>query len=854
MSILDLKVRIGGNTKDFDSAMKKMQSSFGKSVRKMKRTGQSLTRNLTVPIVGLGAVVGKTAIEFETAFAGVRKTVDATASEFNALRTGIINMSKELPTSTTEIAAVAEAAGQLGVKTENILEFTKTMVMLGDTTNMAASEAATSLARIANIMQLPQDKFDEMGSTIVALGNNFATTEAEITDMSTRIAGAGKIANIAASDIFAISTALSSVGVRAESGGTAVQKGILAINDAVNRGGEELEVFADTAGRTTSEFQRAWKEDAGMAFADFVNGLGSQGGNATTTLEKVGLQSERTRKAFLSLAGAGTLLNDTIKEGRTAWTQNNALTKEAEQRYATMASNISEAFNSIKAVAISFEDIIKPAVNGFTDGVKRIAQVLYDLSDETKKRVLILAGLFAVGGPIITALGVLSAAFAAISGPVLAAVAVIGAASYAIIKHWDVVSDYFTTGEGYQLWISLKGVVEETINLLKSLWNEFGDELIAVTSFFMNRIGKTITHTLDQIKNAVKLWRNIIEGEFGGALSTISDMFTDWGVSMEDAAKDYSNLIWSAFKFVNPLRITFNVATGLFNTFFQETAAKAKTAGQNIGNNFNEGLKAALGKAPWQFGQQPFNFATAGTGTGGSSSGTGGSSSGINSFSDDFDIPKVGELFEFDWDSMKVNLQTLENSLKRLNAKFDATGDKASQMAQTIAQGISNMAGQFLEGVGRMMAGTDDIKGVFNNVLQTLAELAIRVGKIAIGVGTTIEAIKAALATLNPYVVIAAGAALIVLGSWARSSLQKAADNSGAKKSGVGVPRMATGGVIPSGFPNDTYPALLSSGETVIPAPNPLPASGSSQIIHNVVKLDSRVIYESIEKYKDRIR
>ena len=218
------------------------------------------------------------------------------------------------------------------------------------------------------------------------------------------------------------------------------------------------------------------------------------------------------------------------------------------------------------------------------------------------------------------------------------------------------------------------------------------------------------------------------------------------------------------------------------------------------------------------------------------------------------DVPKVGELPEFDWDSMKVDYQTQENSLKRLNAKFDTTGDKARQMAQAIAQGINNMAGQFLEGVGRMMAGTDNIKGVFNNVLQTLAELAIRVGKIAIGVGSTIEAIKAALASLNPFVVIAAGAALITLGSWARSSLQKAADKSREKKLGGGVPRMATGGVIPSGFPNDTYPALLSSGETVIPAPNPLPASGSSQIIHNVVKLDSRVIYESIEKYKDRIR
>ena len=819
MSILDLKVRIGGNTKDFDSAMKKMQSSFGKSVRKMKRTGQSLTRNLTVPIVGLAAVVGKTAIDFETAFAGVRKTVDATASEFNALRTGIINMSKELPTSTTEIAAVAEAAGQLGVKTENILEFTKTMVMLGDTTNMAASEAATSLARIANIMQLPQDKFDEMGSTIVALGNNFATTEAEITDMSTRIAGAGKIANIAASDIFAISTALSSVGVRAESGGTAVQKGILAINDAVNRGGEELQVFADTAGRTTSEFQRAWKEDAGMAFADFVNGLGSQGGNATMTLEKVGLQSERTRSAFLSLAGAGTLLNDTIKEGRTAWIQNNALTKEAEQRYATMASNISEAFNSIKAVAISFEDVIKPAVNGFTDGVKRIAGVLDALSEESKIKILKIAALLAAGGPLLLAFTGVIKAVSFMSTVLLSKFALISAGIASVV-----VSGQWFYDNWNKIALGLSNIGGAIVISFQEMGRGIMIALREVVDFILKKIPPVAVAELFGID--VTGWANDVAG-INGVIDSLNSTIEK---GQQDLTRNIGYFNKMAFGTIaesakKALELTLNtIKNGLkgilnnteINSLMEEIQGKWQSIGLNVHTKMNK--------------QQN------------------------NPIQNIQDIPKVGGLPEFDWDSMKVDYQTQENSLKRLNAKFDATKDKASQMAQAIAQGINSMTGQFLEGVGRMMAGTDDIKGVFNNVLQTLAELAIRVGKIAIGVGSTIEAIKAALASLNPFVVIAAGAALIVLGSWAKSSLQKAADNSGAKKLGGGVPRMATGGVIPSGFPNDTYPALLSSGETVIPAPNPLPASGSSQIIHNVVKLDSRVIYESIEKYKDRIR
>ena len=82
-------------------------------------------------------------------------------------------MAKEMPQSASAIAEVAEAAGQLGIKTSNVLDFTKTMVMLGDSTNMSADEAATSLARLANITGMSQNDFDKLGSTIVALGENY---------------------------------------------------------------------------------------------------------------------------------------------------------------------------------------------------------------------------------------------------------------------------------------------------------------------------------------------------------------------------------------------------------------------------------------------------------------------------------------------------------------------------------------------------------------------------------------------------------------------------------------------------------------------------------------------------------
>lgn len=401
MSLADLKVRISTNADAFDSGFKKMQKSFDRQVRKMERTGKRLTQNITLPLAALAGAATKAAIDFEDAFAGVEKTVDGTAKQMAGLRTGILNLSKVMPTSAGEIAKVAEAAGQLGIQTDSILDFSKVMVMLGDTTNLSADVAATSLARIANVMQIPQDRFDEMGSTIVDLGNKFATTEAEIVEMATRMAAAGNITNMTSADVFALSTALSSVGVRAESGGTAMQKALLNINDAVASGNDNLQVFADTAGMTSDQFAIAWKEDAANAFNEFIKGLGKSGDNATTILSDVGLNSERVRTAILSLANAGELLSDSLDTSEKAWSANNALTEEAQKKYEKVASRLKMLWNRIYALGVSFGDALLPVINKGVDFVERFTEAFEGMGRKAKIQIMAVAGLLAASGPLI---------------------------------------------------------------------------------------------------------------------------------------------------------------------------------------------------------------------------------------------------------------------------------------------------------------------------------------------------------------------------------------------------------------------------------------------------------------------
>src|SRR5690606_28087446 len=144
---------------------------------------------------GLGLAT-KAAISWESAFAGVKKTVDDTEAGYAALEAELRDLTSVLPAAHEEIAGVAEAAGQLGVQRENIVDFTKVMIDLGESTNLSADEAATSLAQFANVMGTSLDDVDRLGSVIVGLGNNFATTEADIMAMATRLSGAGRQAGL----------------------------------------------------------------------------------------------------------------------------------------------------------------------------------------------------------------------------------------------------------------------------------------------------------------------------------------------------------------------------------------------------------------------------------------------------------------------------------------------------------------------------------------------------------------------------------------------------------------------------------------------------------------------------------
>lgn len=398
----------------FSDSMTKLQG-FNDTLIKagdgMNKVGSKLTLGLTLPLVGLGAVATKAAIDYESAFAGVRKTVDMTESEFSNLSDSIRQMSKEMPASAVEIAGVGEAAGQLGIHNDKILEFSDNMIKLGVATNMSSTEAATSLARFANITQMSQTDFGRLGSTIVALGNNFATTESEITEMGLRLAGAGKQIGLTEAQTMGIAAALSSVGIEAEAGGSAFSKLMVAIQLAVETGNDQLGQFADVAGLTVSEFSSLFKTDAVGAINAFTTGLGTmdeRGKSSIAMLDEMGINEVRLRDAILRTAGAGDLLTQSVGMATQAWSANNALNKEAEERYKTTESQMQMASNRINDFGITMGQIMAPALAGGANALADLAEGFQQLNPGTQKTIVYMGAFAAAIGPVLKVTGSLT--------------------------------------------------------------------------------------------------------------------------------------------------------------------------------------------------------------------------------------------------------------------------------------------------------------------------------------------------------------------------------------------------------------------------------------------------------------
>lgn len=361
-------VDIEGNTSGLNKAIAGAQL---KATRAFNAIGSAasgmvtgaLVTGIAAVAVGLAAGV-PAAIRFEEAFAGVKKTLDGTAEEFKALQKELIEMSRNLPFTSTQLAGIAQVAGQLGIAAGDVGKFTEVIAKLGGATDLTGEQGATSMARFMKVINQPIENTEAFASVLVELGNNMAATESEILELAKNFGALGTQVGLGGEEILAFSAAMREMGQPAAAGATALNKLFTNLNSAL-LGDGGLASFAEIAGMSMVEFQELAESSMAAAAAAVLEGLNDMGDaekSQIAALQEVGLARDRVSRALITLAANEQGLAKAREIANKELFEQAALEREFEIRQDTVAGQMDILKSKFHAFAQTLGQFVLPVL------------------------------------------------------------------------------------------------------------------------------------------------------------------------------------------------------------------------------------------------------------------------------------------------------------------------------------------------------------------------------------------------------------------------------------------------------------------------------------------------------------
>ena len=337
---------------------------------------KALTEKACKALVDFTKETINTGMQFESAFAGVRKVTSGTEEDFKNLESEIRKSALEKPISADQLASIYQMGSQLGIAKDGLKDFSNAIIDLAKTSDLTEEAGATMIAQYANVTGLKEDEYRKFASTLSYLGSTTATTESTIMDFASRISGSAKLIGMSHQEILALSTALGSVGIKAEMGGSAISKIMNSIDVAVDKNSKDLQTWAQVAGVSSSEFANKWKTNVSGAFQDVLTGMTKfkdEGGSLNILLEELDIKNIRQTETLKKLANASELLAEDMSKANAEWEKASFLGESAGQVYNTVESQLQLLKNSFAEMQISIYDGLKEPL---AEAMKELSNLL----------------------------------------------------------------------------------------------------------------------------------------------------------------------------------------------------------------------------------------------------------------------------------------------------------------------------------------------------------------------------------------------------------------------------------------------------------------------------------------------
>lgn len=595
----------------------------------MQTAGKSMTKLLTVPILGAGIAAAKIGGDFEEQMSRVKAISGATGSSFDQLKQQAIDLGAKTAFSAKESAAGMENLASAGFDANEIMSAMPGLLDLaavsGGDVALASENAATALRGFGL-------DASQAGHVADVFARAAADTNAEVADMGEAMKYIAPVANamgISLEESAAAIGIMSDAGIKGSQAGTSLRGALSRLakpTDPMIAKMDELGLsFYDAEGN-----MKSLKDQIGMLQQAFKGLTPEQQQNALVTL--YGQESLSGMMALID-KGPDSLgkLTNSLKDS------NGAADEMARTMQDNMNSSIEQMLGAFESAAIVIQGIIAPAIRGVADTIGGLVQKFVDAPVPIQKMVLVIAGLVAAIGPLLfiggsmlvwfaklkVAVGFLSTSFpalggvfTALTGPVGIIIGIIALLVGAFILAWN-------TSEGFRnavtaIWESIKNTISFAVQTVSNTiqrifggvvawWKANNEEIAAAVDAIWNgRIGQFIRNAMGVIQGViVGVWTAIkgitegiwtaISGVIEGALRVIQGLIKfvlgvlsgDWSMAWEGMVEAASGILYGLGGLVvGALEAVIGVVKGFFSIF--------KNAGWNLVKMIADGIWSAI--------------------------------------------------------------------------------------------------------------------------------------------------------------------------------------------------------------------------------------------------------------------
>ena len=502
------------NTKDFRTKLQQAEKSFKRFGGKLQSVGSSMTRNITMPLTLIGGASVKMATEFDTSLRKINTLVGVSKDEIAGFKDEILDLSGETAQSPAELADGLFFLTSAGLEGANAME-TLTAVAkansagLGDQTALSKLAAAAQNAYGVETLTAADslDIFGKMVKTGMFESNELADGLGGLMGLSSGL-------SVSMEELGAFISTNTKLTGDATSAQTAANGVMMSFAKITPKAEKALQ-------GTLLHLEKSFK-DQGVPMTDFfsnanaVKGVMNVLGNQTDTYVDI-LDDMQDTQGFVNDAFDETAKGPGFK--------------------------FKQLMAELQVIGIQLGDALLPIVLKMVDKFKILAEKFTELSPKTKDIIVKIGLMAAAAGPalvafgkIVTILPTIAKAMAALTGPVGLIVGALAIAAVMIVKNWDKIKNYFTSGAGSKMFDTIKEIVVKTMEVvakvvaaagkfISAVWAKIGPFVMNIVAKVFNRVGKIIQNALNLILKILNFFIDIFTGNWDGIWNSIKSTF-----------------------------------------------------------------------------------------------------------------------------------------------------------------------------------------------------------------------------------------------------------------------------------------------------------------------------------------